>query len=563
MSTLAASWLPIAQWLAPGVLEGSLRSRYDPRDVTDRVATYASALAAAASRGFDAAAPVALVASPGRDRLFMGHTDFPGLGGPTVNAATREEIVAVVQRIAEPVVRLRNADAAAFADADVALAPLASLALRPTWRPDDWSSYARGALAYLLGPQFPRSEHVRARVLGRGGLAVLIASAGALRLPTSGGLSSSAALTSALALCVNECYGLGLGLSELALVDFGEYYLGKKAGAADKAAQLFAVRGKVVVVGSYPEVALGTVAFPAGLRVLMAQTGIPRLSTADGLAYLAQRHPAPLPELAHAWARSTMQLSYVPGVEAIVRGLGDPQLCAACGLGAAESAAALRALAGNNNSQPLLRELCASGAIERELPQLAGPAGRRARHALAYRLLRLVPESKMADRQVCLFGLSEVERGAEYVRTLAAGDAARVLGLVARAHDGDRALVDYRRSFAPTEWAASPEVAVTDAALVRWAAEGAELESRTGAFQRSLPEIDEVATEVSQRFRGEAALRIAAAGMGGVVAIHVTAEAAARVKEWLESEKGFSVREVTPSSPCSFICPATADIHLH
>lgn len=66
----------------------------------------------AEQRGFDPNAPVAVVASAGRYRVFLGHTDFLGLGGvsvfvcarlthvccqPTINCATRSEIFAVAQ----------------------------------------------------------------------------------------------------------------------------------------------------------------------------------------------------------------------------------------------------------------------------------------------------------------------------------------------------------------------------------------------------------------------------------------------------------------------------------
>jgi hypothetical protein len=51
--------------------------------LTDRAEAYHLLLTAAASSAtarFDVKKPVAVVASPGRDRLFQGHTDSPGLG---------------------------------------------------------------------------------------------------------------------------------------------------------------------------------------------------------------------------------------------------------------------------------------------------------------------------------------------------------------------------------------------------------------------------------------------------------------------------------------------------
>src|SRR4051794_22336809 len=40
---------------------------------------------------FDRTLPIVFIASPGRDRIFMGHTDFNGLGGHTFDCATKEE----------------------------------------------------------------------------------------------------------------------------------------------------------------------------------------------------------------------------------------------------------------------------------------------------------------------------------------------------------------------------------------------------------------------------------------------------------------------------------------
>lgn len=88
-----------------------------------------------------------------------------------------------------------------------------------------------------------------------------------LALPTTGGVSSSASLTGvcvrhfakathstnricahtpgAVVLSLNHMLRLDLSLDQLSQSDYGEYYLGKSAGAADKLAQLNAYRGQV------------------------------------------------------------------------------------------------------------------------------------------------------------------------------------------------------------------------------------------------------------------------------------------------------------------------------
>jgi hypothetical protein len=55
--------------------------RSDTSLLADRISAYKDAISMAMlpTSGFDLSRPVAIVASPGRDRLFMGHTDMIGL----------------------------------------------------------------------------------------------------------------------------------------------------------------------------------------------------------------------------------------------------------------------------------------------------------------------------------------------------------------------------------------------------------------------------------------------------------------------------------------------------
>jgi hypothetical protein len=110
--------------------------------------------------------PTTLVASPGRDRLFMGHTDFAGLGGFTVDSATREEIVAGVSLTDDGLVTLENADER-FPNTTFSIyecidtAKNKSLYGTKVWDSTLWSSYVKGALAYMLSDMFVASRAVR------------------------------------------------------------------------------------------------------------------------------------------------------------------------------------------------------------------------------------------------------------------------------------------------------------------------------------------------------------------------------------------------------------------
>jgi hypothetical protein len=65
--------------------------------IAERAEAIRQVIRDAVDAGFNLDAPTCIVASPGRFRVFMGHTDLPGLGGPTINGATREELIGVAQ----------------------------------------------------------------------------------------------------------------------------------------------------------------------------------------------------------------------------------------------------------------------------------------------------------------------------------------------------------------------------------------------------------------------------------------------------------------------------------
>jgi len=210
---------------------------------------------------------------------------------------------------------------------------------------------------------------------------------------------------------------------------------------------------------------------------------------------------------------------------------------------------------------PLLRELCRGGALE---TRMSGTV--RERHNLVFRALRLIPEQhdtegyRYTPRKVALYGLSEVERGTVYLDQLEAIASAgsecgtdprdRLLQLVRWSHDGDRACVDYRRpsevgpgSFESTEWG---KRAPCD--LDNWLANGADLVECVGGFERSLPEMDEMADDLDRVFAKHAAARVSAAGLGGQMCIHAFEEVADKVASYLIS-RGWPVRTLQPGSP--------------
>lgn len=357
------------------------------------------------------------------------------------------------------------------------------------------------------------------------------------------------------------------------MTDYGEYFLGKTAGSADKTAILHSKRGKVVVLGSFPSRVICTVDFPKTISVFIAQSNIPRLTTSDGIAWL-EAHRGRWshfdPHITHLWALHTLRrcgsLSFMAASQALVEALRDPQSCQKMNISPAEADLVMCALA--SNLQPMLRELTASGALAtyskrqdlvlrliKLLPfseQLAVMSIESSRGTQAARYtmknqsenLELDPKAMVSElRKTVLYGISEQERGVLYLNILRdlnhskSSSIASLLELVRRSHDGDRALVDYRYGFSSTNWALSIyKEELTDDALERIRKSSKPLATLCGSFERSLPEFDALADRLESAFGERAAGRISAAGLGGSMTIHVASDAAEELIQWFKNE---------------------------
>jgi hypothetical protein len=259
-----------------------------------------------------------------------------------------------------------------------------------------WKGYVQAALAYMLTDRFEGAQDVRAalhvdimssapgassaaatpsassassssqpsqsdrprRHPGALGLRFFVSSPGRLQLSHAGGISSSAALTGAISLALVSLFSDKTGwmarkrkLDVLASVDYGEYFLGKMAGAADKMAQLYAQKGCVTVISSLPESLRRTVQFPeALLSLLVVSAPVPRLTLPLSRSFLSVERGY-VPEhvaRAQAWAEETMasfgSCAYVQAVEWLRRALQDQEQLRRVGLSAKQGALLAQAL---------------------------------------------------------------------------------------------------------------------------------------------------------------------------------------------------------------------------
>lgn len=548
---------------------------------------------------FPMTAPCVVVACPGRDRVFGGHTDSPGLGGPTLNAACAGlEILAIAARQTDHTLTFTNDDTAypAFtvnvrdilraadavskvreppgpaALAAAAKAQVAGPEWTARWHAHEWESYVSATLVFMCSEHY--SAHARVRHALQGAVVHVCSQA----LPAAAGLSSSAALMGAVSASLSTLLGWGLDRTELAAVDLCEYLLMKHAGVADKVAELQAVPHQASLIGSFPDTLESMAPLCSQMVAVVAHTHVVRLSTPGGKAWLQDLLGAEAGALAAARAQAIMQANAAPAycaaVQALLSALRTPQPAL---LTDEERSILLQALTTSSATKPLLRELALGGALCKAVPDTV------ARHSLVLRALQLIPErdessdaglplsapAMVCPRAAAAYGIAETERVRLYAAAhaacaalpesawpsadalLAAGvealpeAAQRALQLVRAAHDGDRAVLDVRTG-EPTAWADTLGALHLPADwLAAQAGAGADLALLPGSFQRSVVELDDAADDLRQSLHGLAELRVAGAGLGGTAVIHAPSAVLPQVLAWCKAQ-AWPARVVNP-----------------
>ena len=211
-------------------------------------------------------APLGIWSAPGRANLIGEHTDY-NEGFVLPFAINRRTVVALGARD-DGIIRV----ASAFADevAEIAIAELAPDRLR------DWSAYPLG-VAWALG-QFGTD------LAAVPGVDLYIEST----VPVGAGLSSSAAIESAVAVALNEVWRLGLSRETLARV--GQLAENKAVGAPtgimDQSASLLGRHDHAVFLDCRSlESSLVSLGFAeAGLELLVIDTGVSHDHSTGGYA---------------------------------------------------------------------------------------------------------------------------------------------------------------------------------------------------------------------------------------------------------------------------------------
>lgn len=533
-----------------------LNQRYPRELIKDRLEFIQKTIDHALLENFDLSQEIKFLLVNGRDRYFGSHTDFLGLGGPTINATSQNEIMSICQATRDNFVYLTNSNRV-FKSTNFGLNEIDVKDIKmgeQIWDSSDWSSYLKAALSYM----FINFEQVKSKI---GGFRIHFSSSGLLKLNPGIGSSSSSALTSALVLSLNQLFGLNLSKAQLSQTDYAEFFLGKTAGCADKTTIINSVDKQLIFVTSLPEKIIEKI-FPSDkIVVLMVDSKIPRLNSVESKKYLKKlSYSDEKIEKINFWANSIMRkfgsFVFVFSLNLIKTSFNDLEKIKSVGIECDEH---LKKLICQDDF--LLRDLCSGGRLE----TVQGYENKFKRYNLIFRLLKLLPEKVnviigqneqvICPRKSTLFGLSEVERCHEYVRlikNLRATDFNYFFNLIKFSHDGDRACVDFSNEFLPTVWESNKNNHITNDLLNEWiSSENQLLIDKSGGFERSLPIFDEWADQLESVFEHKAALRVAAAGLGGQICVHTINSIATDVINWFEN-KSLSVNIIKPGPSVKF-----------
>jgi galactokinase len=196
--------------------------------------------------------PTVIASSPGRVNLIGEHIDYND--GWVLPFAIRERTSVKVATSSEPLIRIRSKQQAGEIS-------LSTAKVDPIHRRGDWSDYIVGTIWSLSIP-LGADKGLDIEVDGQ--------------VPLGAGLSSSAALECALAVALNQLFGLGHDLQTLAksAQRAENEFVGMPCGIMDQAVSLMAKRGYALLLDCV-DLSTSDVPFdltPWGLEILVIDT---------------------------------------------------------------------------------------------------------------------------------------------------------------------------------------------------------------------------------------------------------------------------------------------------
>ncbi len=233
--------------------------------------------------------PVHIFRTPGRVNLIGEHTDYNH--GYVLPVALDRDVLLLARPRADSQVRLVNVES------DFGPRSFAVSAAIPSAAPGDWSNYARG----------PAQEFTRQRGVLAPGCDGLVSAAPPFGVPRGAGVSSSSALTVALAVAFAHFAGWQWQGAEMAqFCSDAEWYVGTRGGIMDQFIALLAQRDHALFLDCRPDAAgnfrTRPIPLPAGYRLLVMDSGVRHTNTRNefnqrvaacraGVALLRRTHP--------------------------------------------------------------------------------------------------------------------------------------------------------------------------------------------------------------------------------------------------------------------------------
>ncbi len=467
-------------------------------------------------------APAILVRSPGRVNLMGRHIDHQG-GTCNLLAINREVVMAATPR-EDDRINLWNTAARDYPYRSFSISELTADIDWEDWlhtldtqfiqryvakNAGDWVNYIQGAALRL-------QHRFRDRKLC--GMDAYVAG----DIPTGAGLSSSSALVVATAEALVELNSLNVTVKELIdLCGEGEWFVGTRGGSADHAAIKYSRANEVVKVSFFPFRVLEHFPFPPGCRLMVCYSGVSANKTQNARERFNARVAC------YHMAREMIKREY-PHLAPLIQHLRDV------------------------NTNTLDISLPALYALIKSLPNRI-PHERIFALAMEHPTVAKCVAGTTVDRydfplrDVTLYGLAEMERGALTGELLRRGDAEALGRMMSLSHDGDRvaAGLPEQKEFYPE---ASDELMdgliARSAALQPLAQSGAALWQQPGAYACSTPEIDHM-VDLALACEGVLGAQLAGAGLGGCIMILARDGACDRVRETL-AQQYYAPREIEP-----------------
>ncbi len=236
--------------------------------------------------------PITFFRTPGRINLIGEHTDYNG--GFVMPAALDRDVLLATRRRADTLIRVVNIEPR-FVPFSFELSPEI-----PHAPGGDWSNYLRGA-AQEISRRFGDKQPLE-------GMDVLVSGLPPHSVPRGAGLSSSTALSVALALALITLNHIAIKRDQLAhLCSEAEWYVGTRGGMMDQFAALLSRRDHALFLDCRPaadgQYTVRHIPLPENMQIVLLNSGVhhdnvrgefnQRVAECKvGVQLLRRRHPA-------------------------------------------------------------------------------------------------------------------------------------------------------------------------------------------------------------------------------------------------------------------------------